>query len=287
MLGIAAAILLLLQATYAAGPSGSGKRSTIEGGKRVGTFELGKRFEPYGKVLGKPTKVAQSDVSDDARFLFYKQYGLMFKVVKGVVYGITVSSPLLGTIEGIRVGSTSSEVESAYGNPERVSDVYIRYPERGLAFSFEGGRVTNIFVVDKEARDLVAGDRRIVPGLRMGGLQLGQSADFVVKSWKNPGKRIPFSGKAGAEYWAYTNKGVGVVVDDGRVVAIYVFSKEYRTARDIHVGSPRDKVVRAYGRPAGRQGEGEVYPRQGLIFFYKNDAVVEINILDSEDKGGK
>lgn len=273
----------------------SSRRSTIEGGKRVGGFELGKKFSEYKKLLGTATSTTQSDVSENAKLVYYKQFGMWFFVKKDLINGITVASPLFTTTEGVKVGSSQGDVTSAYGQPlstARSNDVL--YPEKGIGFSFENGRVARIYVFDKEERDLARGDARIVPGSRVGGLQLGQHIDFVLKQWKNPTQRVPLPNKPGAEMWSYKSKGVIVIVNNGRVEGLRIFSKDFRTGQDIRVGSSRDDVVRIYGKPARTEEGYELYPTRGLAFGYEKEIVKEIWVLETYDgppgpstKGGK
>ncbi|MBM3460541.1 MAG: hypothetical protein FJX76_00375 [Armatimonadetes bacterium] len=259
------------------------KRSVIEGGKRVGTYELGKKWSAYEKVLGTPSKTQQSENAENARLVVYKQYGMGFFVKKDLVNGMYVDSPLFVTVEGVRVGMPSSGVEKAYGAPERVDDRYVRYPEKGLAFYFDKGKVTHIYVFDREERDLASGDRRIVPGSRVGGIQLGTSLDFVLKQWKNPTRRGPLPSKKGAELWSYQRHGVIVVAYEGRVDGVWIFNPEFRTGKEIHVGSARNEVVAAYGKADRKEEEMEIYSKLGLGFLYKeNGKVGQIMVLETE-----
>jgi len=288
-------LLTMIIAVTAPVRGDSSRRSTIEGGKRVGGFELGKKFSEYSKLLGTATSTTQSDVSDNAKLVYYKQFGMWFFVKKDLINGITVASPLFTTTEGVKVGSSQDEVTGAYGQPQstaRTNDVL--YPEKGIGFSFENGRVARIYVFDKEARDLARGDARIVPGSRVGGLQLGQTIDFVLKQWKNPTQRVALPNKPGAEMWSYKSKGVIVIVNNGRVEGLRIFSKDFRTGQDIRVGSTREDVVRVYGKPARSEEGYELYPTRGLAFGYQKDQVKEIWVLESYEgppgpatKGGK
>jgi hypothetical protein len=263
--------------------SGVERRATIEGGRRVGNYEIGKKFSQYEKVLGEPTRVQQSENADDARMVYYKRYGIFFFIKKDRINGIAVVSPLFATLEGVHLGTSRDEVERIYGQPQALRDEDVVYPQRGLAFTFADGRVAKIFVQDAEAPDLASGDLRIVPGVRVGGLQLGQSVQFVLNQWKNPDQRS--AAYAGTEMWSYKNKGVIVLASQGRIGEIWIYSPAFRTARDIHVGSRRDDVVRAYGRPQGREENVEAYPQNGLKFAYENGQVKTIFVL--ENKGGK
>lgn len=257
--------------------------STIEGGKGVGSYQLGKPFTPYQKALGEPTKVMTSEFSDKTRFFYYKKYGLYFFVKKDTVNGIQIESPLMATQEGVHVGSVRAEVVRVYGSPQ-PREYGIAYPERGLGFSFKDDRVLRILVFDKEERDLASGDYRIVPGVRVGGIQLGQSVTFVLKQWKEPQKKAPFRNKEGAELWSYEKKGVMVITFQGRVDGLWISSGAFHTVKDVHVGSKRDDVVRAYGNPKSKEENMETYPDNGLAFFYEKGVVKQIVVLDTRTK---
>jgi hypothetical protein len=274
-------LLVLALLVLAQRPAFADPRSLITGGKGVGSFQLGKKFTPYSNALGQPTKVVTSEVSDNARMVYYKKYGMYFFVKKDVVNGIQVESPLFATPEGIHVGSERMEVLRTYGQPQALRADDVTYPERGLAFSFRNGKVARIIVVDKEDRDLASGDRRIVPGVRVGGLEIGQPVEFVLKQWKNPSRRAPFPNKQGAELWSYPRKGVIVITWQGRIDGIWIFSPEFRTIRDIHVGSKRDDVIRAYGKPKAREDNMESYPDSGMGYFYEKGVVKQIYIKDA------
>ena len=251
--------------------------AVITGGKGVGSFMLGKKFGPYAKALGTPTKTQQSEVASDAKLVYYKKFGMFFFVKKDVVNGITVSSPLFATAEGVHVGSDEAEVTRAYGAAQRL-DSGVVYPERGIGFTFEGGKVSRIYVMDKEARDLLSGDLRIVPGVRVGGLKLGLPVEQVVKQWKEPDKRAPFPQKSGCELWSYEKKGIIVITWQGKIDGVMVFSPAFRTDKDLHVGSRRDAVVRACGKAKTQEEGMEAYPALGIGFFYESDAVKQIYV---------
>lgn len=268
-----ACVLVVVAGAAHAEPS----RARITGGKGVGSFQLGKPFGPYEKALGAPTKVQASEVSNDAKLVYYKKYGMYFFVKKDVVNGITVSSPLFSTAEGLHVGSDEGEVTRAYGSAQKLNDGVV-YPERGIGFTFEAGKVSRIYVTDKEGRDLASGDLRIVPGARVGGLRLGQSVDFVVKQWNEPSKRAPFQQKPDCELWSYEKKGIIVITWQGKIDGVMVFSPAFRTDRGIHVGSRRDAVVKAYGKAGAREEGLEAYPSLGIGFFYEEGAVKQIYV---------
>lgn len=273
-------IALLLLTFFVAPVQAEPSRALITGGRSVGSFRLGKPFGPYEKALGPPTSVRSSEISDDARLVYYKRYGMYFFVKKGVVNGITVESPLFATAEGLHVGSAQSEVTRALGAPQSLRAGEVVYPERGLGFTFADGKVARIYLVEKEDRDLASGDYAIVPGVRVGGLHLGQPVSFVLGQWKDPSKRSPFPDKKDCELWSYEKKGVIVVTWMGKVDGLMIFSPAFRTSKGIHVGSARDAVVRAYGKPGAREENLESYPPAGIGFFYEGDQVKQIYVKE-------
>lgn len=251
-------------------------RPVIQGGKGVGMFLLGKKFSSYQKQLGEPTKVMTSEQSDTTKLVYFKKYGMYFYVAKDTINGINIESPLFFTPEGIRVGAQRDEVLRTYGEPQNLQGNVIVYPERGLSFSFKNGRVALIAVEDKQNRDLAMGDLNIVPGLRVGGIRLGQSTDFLVQQWKAPSKKEAFKPKKGAEMWTYPKKGILVLNYQGRIDMIMVINPAYHTNRNIHIGSSRDEVSRAYGRPSKHEDKADEYADKGITFRYSGGAVQEI-----------
>lgn len=282
-LGALAALLVTLVLSL---PSvvGAQDRTLIRGGERVADFRLGQRFSTYSKVLGKPTSTSASRNADDAGGYYYKRYGLLFFVKKDTVNGITVSNPLMKTPEGIRVGSTRSEVEKAYGTPQHLGEGRSRavFPERGLGFDFVGEKVAHVYVFDKEDRDLARGDRRIVPGVRLGGISLGQSTEFVLRQWKQPDQKSSLPSKPGAQLWSYSRRGVVVVVLKGLVDGVWIFSGEFRTRDDLGVGSTRQEVRALYGAPGAVEKELEIYDKRGIGFLYEGEKVREVMVLESK-----
>lgn len=269
-------LLALFVTAALAGPSAS----VITGGKGVGSFLLGRSFAPYEKALGAPTRSQRSDSAEDARLVYYKKYGMYFFVKKGTVNGITVESPLFSTPEGLHVGSAEADVSRLLGAAQSLRAGEVVYPERGLGFTLSNGKVARIYVTDREERDVASGDLRIVPGVRVGGIQLGQPAEFVLKAWKEPSKRAPFPQREGSQLWSYEKKGAVLIVFQGKIDGIWLFSGAFRTVKDIHVGSRRDAVVAAYGNPKGREDNMESYPSIGIAFFYENGAVKQIYVKE-------
>ena len=253
----------------------------IVGGQGVADFRLGARYSEFCAVLGKPTRSQVSRNANDASGYFFKRFGLLFFVKKDRVNGISVSSPLMQTPEGVRVGSARELVSRCYGSPQALgagSDRLV-YPERGLGFDFKAGRVANIYVFDKEARDLVSGDRRIVAGARVGGMQLGQGTDGVTRSWQQADTQSDLPSKPGARLWSYKSHGVVVVVFEGRIDGVWLFNPEFRTSEDLGVGSTQAEVRKAYGRPSAVEKGLEMYGPRGIGFLYEKGRAVEVMVL--------
>ncbi len=240
-------------------------------------------FARIQRALGSPPVVRPSEYSQDARFVYYRRYGLGFLLKREVVTGIMVQSPLFQTPEGIAVGAIRRTVQHAYGSPQTLGPHDVAYPERGLSFTYHAGRVARIYVVDREKRDLASGDRRIVPGVRVGGMHLGRSARIVLAQWGQPQKKSPVAGQRGATLWSYLHsKGMMVVVRRGVVAGLIVVSPEFRTPEGVHVGSSRADVVACYGAPQRGSDGMETYPRRGLGFVYdQSRAVQEIFVLEA------
>ena len=117
-----------------------------------------------------------------------------------------------------------------------------------------------------------------MPGSRVGGIRLGASIQTVAREWKDPEKQADVPQKKGARVWAYTSKGVNIVVSEGVIDAVWIFSPEFRTAKGIHVGSKRAEVVAAYGRPSSRTEDIESYGKAGLDVKYEGGVARQIFI---------
>jgi hypothetical protein len=119
-------------------------------------------------------------------------------------------------------------------------------------------------------------DRKIIPGERVGPVQLGMSAEEVVGQWGRPEEIEP--DKNGGTFYRYAARGILVVISDDakpEVSLIVVTDKSYATDKGVRVGSPSSEVASAHGKQDNERGETDrtylmAYRNLGLVFRVEN-----------------
>ncbi|MCA9791245.1 MAG: hypothetical protein KC910_05600 [Candidatus Eremiobacteraeota bacterium] len=253
--------------------------TTIVGGKRAGDIRIGQSVSEAQKVLGKPSRVREAESDKKASMQFFDARGmaLLIDASKNVL-GITVTSTSYATAESIRVGTPEATVRKLYGTGLARGTGNVSYPERGISFSFQNGKVTHIYVVKPEQDRPLLGDRLIVPGKRVGDLQLGGPFTVVEKAWGKPDSRSDLSNHSG-EIIAYRQHGVRFVVISGRIDAIMLTTGDFITKQGVKIGSDKDEVIRAFGKDFKTNDAFHSYPGLGIGFMLGQGDVIEIQIL--------
>jgi hypothetical protein len=133
-------------------------------------------------------------------------------------------------------------------------------------------------------------DHAIIPGERVGPVQLGMSADEVVGHWGRPEEIEP--DKNGGTFYRYASRGILVVLSDDakpEVSLIEVTDKSYVTDKGVRVGSASSEVASAHGKQDDERGDTDrthlmAYRNLGLVFRVENasDHVEGILILSRE-----
>jgi hypothetical protein len=133
-------------------------------------------------------------------------------------------------------------------------------------------------------------DRKIIPGERVGPVQLGMSADEVIGHWGRPEAIEP--DKNGGIFYRYASRGILVVLSDEakpEVSLIVVTDKSYATDKGVRVGSAASEVTRAHGKQDDEREETDrtrlmAYRNLGLVFRVENasERVEGILILSRE-----
>ncbi len=253
--------------------------SSIVGGKRVGPVALGQSLQTLEKSLGKADRVQKAEADKEAAMLFCQQKGIAVLVTaKKKVLGITVTSPSYATPEAVRVGSSEKQVRQAYGQGLIRGRGNWTYPDRGLAFSFAKGKVSQIYVMKTEEERPLLGDRLIQAGIRCGDLELGLPFQQVVKLWGKPDHRADMKGKS-AEIVSYRDHGVRLVVSQGRVDGILITTGDFITPQGVKIGSSRAEVVRAFGKKFQEKEPYLGYSQDGIGFILGEEQVIEIQVL--------
>lgn len=254
--------------------------ASIDGGRGVGDIRLGDSYEKVEQALGQADRKQVSPTDPDAGMLFYDRHGLAVLVNKDLkVLGITVTGGGYATPEAIRVGSTRAQVESAYGRGLTRGQGNLSYPGRGLAFSFQNGKVSHVFVVKPEEDRPLLGDRLIVPGQRMGELRLGQDVAAVRSAWGKPDSEKPIREGSATSILTYKEEGVRLVVSGGRIDGVLATTGDFITAGGLKAGATKAEVERAFGKGYATQGPGLFYRNLGIGFIMGEDKVLEIQVI--------
>lgn len=265
------ALLLTLTALAAPPP--------ILGGVGLGKVKLGTTLADVEKALGKTDQVSSSPNDPGSKFYAYPKFGCsVFVGSQGKVIGITITSAQYKTPEGLGVGSSRAQVEKAYGKGLARGGGNVTYASRGLAFSYGGEKVNNVFIVKPEEDRPLLGDRQIVPGQRVGDLKLGAPAEGVLKAWGKPDATTPLSGIKG-EIWNYKDEGVGVLASELKIKAVIVSTGDFITAGGVQVGSSFDEVKKAFGAGGEASGDFYFYPARGIGFQLTGGRVSEIRVV--------
>ena len=136
--------------------------------------------------------------------------------------------------------------------------------------------ITAALVVLSAAAMAQSDDRKIIPGERVGPVQLGMSAEEVVGQWGRPEEIEP--DKNGGTSYRYAARGILVVLSDDakpEVSLILVTDKSYATDKGVRVGSASSEVASAHGKQDDERGETDrtylmAYRNLGLVFRVEN-----------------
>jgi len=266
---LSAAVLALLILAVSIPARCADDQWTIRGGKGVGKFLIGQDISVYRKELG-PLEARPSARTGKTAF-YSKKVDLMFLTRKGLIEGITVFSPLYHTPRGLKVGSPSSLVRSYCGAWLELRPENVVYRRLGIAFTFDHGRVAQIYVVEAEAKDALHGDGFIVCGVRAGGIKIGMPYASVKSAWGEPEEES-------GGLCTFKNKGVMVMAKDGKVAGIMVYAGDYETMEGVRVGTPKSKVLNIYGAKYASSGDTIEYAKKGVGFVMGEEKVVQIMV---------
>ncbi len=249
------------------------------GGVGLGKVKLGNTLADVEAALGKTDQVTSSPNDPGSKFYAYPKFGCsVFVGSQGKVIGVTITGTQYRTPEGLGVGSTRPQVEKAYGKGLARGNGNVNYAVKGLAFSYNGGKVTHVFIFKPEQTRPFLGDRQIVPGSRVGDLKLGAPSAPVRQAWGEPTAVTPLSGIPG-EIWNYKDQGVGVLASGGKIQAVIVSSGDFISEAGVQVGSSFDEVKRAFGAGGEASGDFYFYPKKGIGFQMTANRVSEIRVV--------
>jgi len=247
----------------------------VKAGHSYGPIQLGQALDQAQQSLGQPTQRKTSAGDPSSQLLTYSKSVMLLVNQDKKVLGITLWAPGARTAEGVGMGSSQQEVQSKLGKGLQRGSGQVLYNESGIGFSYsESGKVDTIFLFRPEAQLALHGDRIIVAGQRSGDIKLGMTLAQVEKAW---GKAPNQSGKD----HRWPDRGVGLLVDGGRVQAITLTTGDYITQKGLKVGSTRQDVLSVLGAPS-TQGGGEgvmLYPSRGIAFYLAGNLVGTVQIF--------
>lgn len=254
--------------------------SLIQPGRGVGAIRLGQTLDQVRAVLGPPARVTASPNDPNARLLDYPSRGLaVFLGSQGGVIGVVVSASSWRTPEGLAVGAPQAQVVRRYGQGLWRGQGNLNYPARGLAFSFQGGRVHTIYVFQREDDRALMGDRLIDPGRRVGGIRIGDSVAVVEEAWGRADQVLPVGRGSNQKLYRYKEEALGLVVCAGRIEGMILETGDFITREGVKVGSSRAEVLRVFGRSFRTEPERIWYDVRGIGFWFQGDRVRQIQVL--------
>jgi hypothetical protein len=245
----------------------------IKPGTSYGPISLGQSLTQAEQSLGAPIQSRPSQSDPESSLKTYAKNVLLLVNGKKKVIGITVFQNGASTPEGVGVGSPIAQVRKALGAGLPRGSGQIAYPSRGIGFAYDSaGVVERVFLFKVEAPTALQGDRLLVPGQRCGDLKVDMALSQVESAW---GKAPVHQGKD----HRWPDKGVGLLVDGGKVVAITVTTGDYITAKGLKMGSSRSEVQAEYGAAPEGKGENLIYPARGIAFYLAGDTVSTVQIF--------
>jgi hypothetical protein len=252
----------------------------IQGGQGVGRIRLGQSLNQVQSALGPPTRVTASPNDPNARLLDYPARGLaIFLGSSGGVIGVVVSTSSFRTPEGLAVGAAQAQVLKAFGQGLWRGQGNLTYPSRGLAFSFQGGKVHTIYVFQREDDRALMGDRLIEPGRRVGGIKIGDPVAVVEEAWGRADQVLTLGQGARQQLYRYKEEALGLVVCAGRIEGMILETGDFITREGVKVGSSRAEVLRVYGRTFRSEPERIWYDVRGIGFWFQGDRVRQIQVV--------
>jgi hypothetical protein len=176
----------------------------------------------------------------------------------------------------LQVGSDMREVKRSLGSWMVLRPGNVVYRQLGLAFTYEGGRVAQIMVMEADKFDPLHGDAVVVPGLRAGNLRIGMSYADVQSAWGDPDEDKSVQGK---RLHTFRSRGIAVLESAGRVEGMLVYSSDFETSKGVRLGTAQSRVLKIYGKNCENQEPMISYPRRGVGFIIGDGKVIQIQVL--------
>lgn len=243
----------------------------VQPGSSYGPVKLGQAIAEAERSLGQAQSRKPSASDPSSHMRVYKNSMLLINKEQKIL-GITLWDAASKTPQGLGVGSSQKQVVAKLGAGVSRGPGSFVYPGSGIGFAYtEQNTVDKVFLFRPEAASALQGDRQAVPGQRCGEIRINMPLSEVVSAWGN----CPVV--AGQDY-RWPDKGVGLLVHEGRVAAITLTTGDYITRQGLKVGSRRSEVVAALGKGEAK-GSNLFYPARGIAFYFAGDMVSTLQIF--------
>lgn len=117
----------------------------IRAGSRAGELRLGMRLSAVEQAWGAATSTVP--MNQGRMLVTYQSYSVRFVVQSGVIDAILLTTGDFITPEGLKVGSTTVEVQKALGQSRSKNKSGLFYPKQGIGFIVESNQVTEIQIL--------------------------------------------------------------------------------------------------------------------------------------------
>lgn len=248
--------------------SGAFADNLIVGGKRIGPVVLGDPIAKYEKFLG-PRKIISSTLYE------YPKRKIAVLVKNGSIEGIFTYSPAYKTREGVQVGQSVKVLKKKYGNYLKTNEGALVYSESGLAFNEKDYKISRIMVIYSKP-DVLLGDKKIVPGSRVGNIKLGMEIEQIIRYWGQPSSMEDIPGRKEFSQYKYGHKAMTIIVESGIVAGVRVLSYKYQTPEGLGINSTQAQVIKTYGKKFKEVKNSISYGSLGIGFYFHKGKVMEI-----------
>lgn len=246
---------------------------SLKPGQGYGPVRLGQGLSEAEKALGAPVQSVASQSDPESSLKTYSRGVTLLVNGKRKVIGVTVFEAGARSAEGLGVGSSQGQVQKVLGPGLVRGPGNVAYPGLGIGFAYDdSGKAERVFIFAVEAQSALQGDRQVVAGLRCGGLKLGMALAQVEAAW---GKAVTQQGKD----HRWPDRGVGLLVEGGKVLAITLTTGDYITARGVKMGSSRAEVLAEFGKPSQGNDSTLMYPTRGIAFYLAGDTVSTVQVF--------
>ena len=172
---------------------------------------------------------------------------------------------------------TGKRIFKAYGRPNqgRTADPFFLIREETLTFQRKSWFLTVSFIfcmLIMTAAPSIGADRIIIGGKRVGPVTLGAPLSKYASYLGNRKMISP-------TFFNYPKRGMALLVKNGKVEGIMVYSTDYKTRKGVRVGTPLAKVRKHYGNYLRTESGSLTYSELGLSFNESGNKVTRIMVV--------